>query len=62
MQAQTRKEVQILERELLTSGSRSQSRVRGREEMEAQRSVWAGSPEGLGNSENKVGGNGWYIN
>lgn len=62
MKAQIRKEVQILERELLMSGSRSQSRVRGKEEMEAQRSVWADSPEGLGNSENKVGGNGWYIN
>ena len=36
------------------SGSWSQSRVRGKEEMEAERSVWADSPEGLGNSETKL--------
>lgn len=38
------------------SGSWSQSRVRGKEEMEAERSVWADSPEGLGNSETKLVG------
>lgn len=60
MRAQTRKELQTLERELLTSGSQSQSRVRGKEEMDAQRSVWLDSLEVLVNSKNKVGGNDWY--
>lgn len=54
MNAQTRKELRILERELRTSGSRSQSRARGKQEMGAQSSAGVDSPEVLVNSKNKV--------